>query len=134
MKKTWIIVGLIFVLPLIMYSVLVSKQPVGSESAVAAVSTSGMPKMIKFASPMCADCQKMAEIIDDIDDDYDDRVEFIEIMVNNNSPSVREQIRKYNVKLVPTMVFINSKGEQIAKVEGSIPKEQFIEYLEQGLK
>lgn len=134
MKKTWIIVGLIFVLPLIMYSVLISKQPVGSESAIAAVGSTGMPKMIKFASPMCSDCQKMAEIIDEIDDNYKDKVEFIEIMVNQNSPTVREQIRKYNVKLVPTMVFLNSSGEQIARVEGSIPKEQFVEYIEQGLK
>ena len=29
---------------------------------------------------------------------------------------------------------LNSKGEQIARVEGAIPKEQIVQYLEEGLK
>lgn len=131
MKKTLIIAALIFVLPIAVYAVLSCKNPAINETAVASV---GMPKLIKFSSPMCSDCQALAKVIDEVDDDYEDRVEFIEISVNDNSGAVREQIKKYNVKLVPTMVFLNSKGEQIARVEGSVPKEQLIEYLEQGLK
>jgi len=131
MKKTLITVALIFVLPMVLYGVLSGRQPAVSETAVA---SAGMPKVIKFSSPMCSDCQKMEEIIDELDDEYDERVDFIEISVNNNSREVKEQIKKYNVKLVPTMIFLNSKGEQIARVEGAVPKEQLIEYIEQGLK
>lgn len=131
MKKTLIIATLIFVLPLVVYGVWSNRQPAVSETAVAA---NGMPKLIKFSSPMCSDCQNMERIIDEVDDDYDDRVDFVEISVNNNSREVKELIKKYNVQLVPTMVFLNSKGEQIARVEGSIPKEQLVYYLEEGLK
>ena len=76
----------------------------------------------------------MEEIIDDLDDEYDERVDFVEISVNSNSREVKDQIRKYNVKLVPTMIFLNSNGEQIARVEGAVPREQIVYYIEEGLK
>ena len=131
MKKTLIIAALIFVLPLVVYGVMSNRQSAVSETAIA---SAGMPKLIKFSSPMCSDCQKMEVIIDEVDDEYDERVDFVEISVNNNSKEVRDLIRKYNVKLVPTMVFLNSNGEQVARVEGAIPKEQVVYYLEEGLK
>ena len=131
MKKTLIIAALIFVLPVVVYGVLSGRQSAVSETEVL---FAGMPKLIKFSSPMCSDCQTLAKIIDEIDDDYEDRVDFIEISVNDNSKEVKEHIKKYKVTLVPTMVFLNSKGELVARVEGSIPKEQLIYYLEEGLK
>ena len=129
MKKTLIIAALIFALPLIVYGFMSNRQPAVSETAEASY---GMPKLIKFSSPMCSDCQKLEEIIDELDDKYDEKVDFIEISVNNNSKEVKELIRKYDVKLVPTMIFLNSNGEQIARVEGAIPKEQIVQYLEEG--
>lgn len=131
MKKTLLIVCLIFALPVIAYAILMGKQPV-AEVAVAA--TTGMPQMIKFSAPMCSDCQNMAEVLHSVQPQYEDRVEFVEISVNQKSPQVSDMIKKYNVKLVPTMIFLDSKGEQIARVEGSMPKEELIKYLDEGLK
>ena len=74
MKKTLIIAALIFVLPLVVYRVMLNSRPAVSETAEASV---GMPKVIKFSSPMCSDCQKLAETLDEIDDEYDDRVDFV---------------------------------------------------------
>lgn len=110
---------------------LVSKQPVATDVAIAAV---GMPQMIKFSAPMCSDCQTMAEVLNQVAPQYKDKVEFVEISVNQKSPQVAEMIKKYEVKLVPTMIFTNAKGEQVARVEGSIPKEELVKYLEQGLQ
>lgn len=121
-----------FALPVIAYAILGSRQPVPPDIAVAA--TTGMPQMIKFSAPMCSDCQHMAEILHQVQPQYQDKVEFVEISVNQTSPQVKEQIKRYNVKLVPTMIFTNSKGQQIARVEGSIPKEELIKYLDEGLK
>lgn len=132
MKKTLLIVCMIFALPVIAYAILGSRQPVPPDIAVAA--TTGMPQMIKFSAPMCSDCQHMAEILHQVQPQYQDKVEFVEISVNQTSPQVKEQIKRYNVKLVPTMIFTNSKGQQIARVEGSIPKEELIKYLDEGLK
>lgn len=131
MKKTLLIVCMIFALPVIAYALLLSKQPVATDVAIAAT---GMPQMIKFSAPMCSDCQAMAEVLSQVEPQYKDRVEFVEISVNQKSPQVAEMIKKYNVKLVPTMIFTNAKGEQVARVEGSMPKEELVKYLEQGLQ
>ena len=132
MKKALLIICLIFVLPVIAYAVLSNRQMV--DTTEIAVASTGMPRMIKFSAPMCSDCQKMAEVIEEVRDDYNGKVEFVEIMVNQNSPEVQTLIKRHNVTLVPTMVFINSNGEQIARIEGAIPKEDFIMYLEKGMK
>ncbi len=131
MKKTLLIVCMIFALPVIAYALLLSKQPAATDVAIAAT---GMPQMIKFSAPMCSDCQAMAEVLSQVEPQYKDRVEFVEISVNQKSPQVAEMIKKYNVKLVPTMIFTNAKGEQVARVEGSMPKEELVKYLEQGLQ
>ncbi len=130
MKKTLLIICMIFAVPLIAYAVLMGKQPAPADVAVAAT---GMPQMIKFSAPMCSDCQHMAEVLSQVEPQYKDKIEFVEISVNQKSPEVAGMIKRYNVKLVPTMIFTNSKGEQIARVEGSIPKEELIKYLDEGL-
>lgn len=131
MKKTLLIVCMIFVVPVIAYAILMGRQPAPVESV--AVAATGMPKMIKFSAPMCSDCQHMAEVLSQVEPQYKDKIEFVEISVNQKSPEVTSMIKRYNVKLVPTMVFTNSKGEQIARVEGSIPKDELVKYLDEGL-
>ncbi len=131
MKKTMLIICMIFAIPVIAYAVLMGRQPVPTEVAVAAT---GMPQMIKFSAPMCSDCQKMAEVLREVEGDYKDKVDFVEISVNQNSAQVREQIRRYDVKLVPTMIFLNAGGQQVARVEGAISKDELTKYLNEGLK
>ena len=122
---------MVFIVPAIAYGVLMHRQPVAVDVAVASV---GMPQMIKFSAPMCSDCQTMAEVLHQVQPQYNGRVDFVEILVNQNSPTVKEQIKRYDVKLVPTMVFLNSNGEQIARVEGAISKDELVKYLNQGLE
>jgi len=131
MRKTLLIICLIFALPVLAYALLSGRQPVMSEMAVA---SGGMPQVIKFSAPMCSDCQTMAEVLSDVKKKYSGKVDFVEIQVNQDSVPVKEQIKKYSVTLVPTIVVLNSNGEQIARVEGAVPKSQIVDYIEQGLK
>ena len=43
-----------------------------------------------------------------------------------------EQIQKYNVTLVPTIILLNSQGQQIKRIEGAVSKEEMDKCL-QGL-
>ena len=131
MKKMLLIVCMFFVVPVVIYSFLQGRQPVVNDVAIAA---SGMPKLIKFSAPMCSDCQVMAETLRQVEPQYKGKVDFVEIAVNQNSVSVRDMIKRFDVKLVPTMVFLNSRGEQFARIEGAISKEELVKYLNQGLE
>ena len=42
-------------------------------------------------------------------------------------------IRKYNVKLVPTIIMLNSDGTQYKRIESSIPASEMETYIK-GLK
>ena len=131
MKKMLLIVCMFFVVPVVIYSFLQGRQPVVNDVAIAA---SGMPKLIKFSAPMCSDCQVMAETLRQVEPQYKGKVDFVEIAVNQKSVSVRDMIKRFDVKLVPTMVFLNSRGEQFARIEGAISKEELVKYLNQGLE
>ena len=43
-------------------------------------------------------------------------------------------MKKYNVRVVPTLVFINKKGQVIKVTEGAIPKQEIEGYLNSIIK
>lgn len=130
MKKNLIIVLLVFIVPLVAYFVL--NKTSNSQIAVADDATA-KPQIIKFTSAMCLDCQEMNKIIKEIFPKYQDRIILIEIPVQDGKAFTEEQIKKYNVTLVPTIILLDSNGNQVKRIEGAIPKEEMESYLE-GLK
>ena len=130
MKKNLITVLLVFIIPLVAYFVLNKSvdNPVNVADA-----TTNKPQVIKFTSAMCLDCQEMNKIIKEIFPKYQDRILLIEIPVQDGKAFTQEQIKKYNVTLVPTIILLDSNGKQLKRIEGAIPKEEMESYLE-GLK
>ena len=82
---------------------------------------------------MCLDCQEMNKVMKEIYPQFQDRIALTEYQVQDGKPATDEQIKKYNVTLVPTIILINSDGQQVQRIEGAIPKEEMITCLE-GLK
>ena len=79
---------------------------------------------------MCLDCQEMNKIMKEVFPQYKDRIVLEEISVQDGKSSTNAKIKKYNVTLVPTIIMIDSNGKQVRRIEGAIPKEQMIMYLE----
>ena len=64
---------------------------------------------------------------------YGDRIAFVDINVQDKSSFNDEQIKKYNVTLVPTIILFNSNGKQVARIEDAISETKMDNYLK-GLK
>ncbi len=128
MKKNVIIIALIFAIPLLAYMLLTT-----SGSTTAQIAQTGKPQVIKFTSAMCLDCQTMNKIFEDIMPKYKDKITLTEIHVQDKNSFNDEQIKKYNVTLVPTIVLLNSKGAQVKRIEGAISEEEMDKCL-QGLE
>ncbi len=124
MKKNVVIISLIFALPLMAYWLLNS-----ANSTTAKTTQTGKPEVIKFTSTMCLDCQTMNKIFKEIFPQYKDKIVLTEIQVQDKSSFNNEQIKKYNVTLVPTIILKNSKGQQVKRIEGAVPKEEMDGYL-----
>lgn len=126
MKRNIIIISLIFAIPLMLYMALTA-----SNSTTAKTSETGKPQVVKFTSAMCLDCQTMNKVFKEIFPKYNGKIILTEIQVQDKNSFSEEQIKKYNVTLVPTIVLLNSGGKQVKRIEGAIPKEQMDKYLQE---
>jgi len=118
MKKISIIT-LIFAIPL--FACLFLSKPEVSLASKAASADS--PQIIKFTSLMCSDCKKLDAIFKQVYPQYSSKITLIEVPVQTDSEYVKTQVQKYNVVLVPTMVFMTAKGKILYRTEGSMSKE-----------
>ncbi len=124
MKKNALIVLLILIVPMVVYFAL--SRSTGTPVVEAQVN---QPQMIKFASRMCYDCQRLEKVLQAVYPEYRDKVTLTEITVQDNSSSVQNMIKKYSVKLVPTSIFIDKNGNVKARVEGYIDETTLRNYL-----
>ncbi len=129
MRKNIITILLILIIPMFAYWIL-STNDASKSSTVAEASTK--PQVIKFTSEMCMDCQTMNQIMKEIFPAYQDKITLIEIPVQDKTSFNQEQIKKYKVTLVPTIILIDSNGKQVKRIEGAIEKDVMESYL-QGL-
>ena len=130
MKKNLIIIGLIFVIPLVAFWALNKSN---STTAKTAADIANKPQVMKFTSTMSLDCQKMNKLFKEVFPKYEDKIVLTEIQVQDGQDFTNQQIKKHNVTLVPTMIFFDSDGKQVKRIEGAIEKEELEKYL-QGLK
>lgn len=83
----------------------------------------------KFSAEWCAPCQKMTEIIDELKDDYPNVV-VLDIDVEIAEDSL---LTEYSVKNIPLILFFKD-SLIIDKVVGVMPKDKFIEKIEENIK
>ncbi len=129
MKKNIIIIALVFILPVIAYAIMSKGHTVEAAKIV-----EGQPQVIKFSSKLCSDCQKLKVCFDELKPNYQDRISIIEYDIENNDKNVNEAIDKYNITLVPTVIFIDKNGNQKHKTEGFVKKEKLDSYFKDLLK
>ena len=127
MRKNVITVLLVLLLPLVAYLFMTHS---GSEPVNVADAVQNKPHLVKFTSTMCLDCQEMNKIMKEVFPQYKDRIVLEEISVQDGKSATNAKIKQYNVTLVPTIIMIDSNGKQVRRIEGAIPKEQMIMYLE----
>lgn len=127
--RNWIIVLLIFVIPLGIFAWLeTSYNKTNAEEVKTAshmvIPTNGKAKMMKFSSPMCSDCKKVSKIMVGVIPDYKDAVTFEEINVSDGSKASSEAVKTYKVTVVPTLIFVSKDGKIIQKTEGILSEEE----------
>ncbi len=125
--KNIITIALIFVLPLTAYFIMNGN----SDGITASAKDNGHPNIIVFTSAMCMDCKKMKSLLNEVEPVYNSKVNFTHINALDNNKQVKEQIRKYNITLVPTLVYTDENGNPKNKTEGYIEKEQLISKIEE---
>lgn len=127
--KNWIIVLLVFVIPLGVFAWLETgaNKTSAKEAQIAnhtTVPTNGKAKLMKFSSPMCSDCKKVSKIMIDIIPDYENEITFEEINVSDGSKASSKAVKDYMVTVVPTLIFVSKDGKILQKTEGLLSEEE----------
>lgn len=118
MKKSNIIaILLIFIVPIAMYYFF--KMPSGTESGYAVAET-GKARVMQFTSAMCYDCKRVEKEIAPLRNEtqYRNTINFQKIDVTQRTPGVDQLISKYNIDVVPTLIFLDKNGTQQCRLQG----------------
>lgn len=122
--KNFIIILLIFAIPLGLYAFFNEKAEQKALPQANAVEVVNKAKVVKFYSPLCSECKEVAKEMTGLKEKYQDNVIFEEINVSEQTKINKKMIKNYNISLVPTLVFIYKDGNVSNKVEGFINKSE----------
>lgn len=126
MNRNSIIILLIFLVPLVAYFGL-SRNKLTTPPSFA----SSGPEVIKFASPMCYECQELEKVFEEVFPKYNNEISLKKIDVTQKDGNTKALIKSYGVKLVPTTVFKDAKGNTLRRIEGSMQPQILENYLKE---
>ena len=131
--KNWITVFLIFALPVAIYAFFDARAQEGKMCKVEGNKAEiAKAKIIKFSSPMCSECVETAREMKKALLQYPDAVLVEEINVietGRNEKDNKKAIKKYDISLVPTLIFLDKDGNVVKKQEGLMKSEEIIEVI-----
>lgn len=85
------------------------------------------PALLEFGAGHCVSCKEMAKIIEELKTTVCDKVEFRMIYADKEKPLFQQ----YKIMLIPTQVFLNADGKEVARNVGALTKEQVLAKLKE---
>lgn len=85
---------------------------------------SDKPTLLDFTAPWCKPCQSLKPIIEEIRNEYADKINIVVIDVDNHTDEVTE----FKIRSVPTLILFH-KGEEKWRSSGLHTKNEIIRNL-----
>jgi thioredoxin 1 len=104
-------------------------RKVSDQEFIDAVLESGKPAVVDFWATWCVPCKRLDEILQDVASDYDGKVSFFKVDVNESNQTAN----RYSVRNIPMLLFFNG-GEIVDSAVGSLTREAIEEKLKSMLE
>ena len=102
--------------------------PVNDANFDQTVLQADVPVLVDFWATWCAPCRMVAPVIDELATEYEGKVNFAKLDVDQNPKTAS----KYSVMSIPTLI-IFKKGEPVSHVVGFRPKAELKQSLDAAL-
>ena len=137
--KRQIMMFLLSAVVLVMQSLAQSRSPAGSQPASPAAkeanNNAAMPRItfVELGSVNCIPCKAMQPVMKSIEEKYGSQVKVIFYDVWKKERAHFAQ--QYKVRLIPTQVFLDSRGNELMRHEGFFPEKEIDAFLQsKGMK
>ncbi len=81
-----------------------------------------LPRLLDLGKGKCAPCKRMIPILKELADEYAGQFD-VEIIDLTEHPEAGD---RYDVKLIPTQIFLTADGTELWRHEGFLPKEEIL--------
>jgi thioredoxin len=92
-------------------------QPAPKTEAV-----TNLPKLWDFWATWCPPCKELKPTIEALAKEYEGKIEIRSIDSDQN----RELAQKFNVQAIPTLVFLDAKGNELSRIVGLVPRDTIL--------
>ena len=87
------------------------------------------PVLVDFWAPWCAPCRMVAPVVDELAGEYEGRVSFGKVNVDEN-PKIASQ---YGIMSIPTLILFKD-GQPVSNIVGFRPKDELKKSLDSALE
>jgi thioredoxin 1 len=102
---------------------------VGEDNFQKTVLQSNLPAVVDFWAQWCAPCLAAAPVLEELAKDYDGKMSFAKVNVDENGPLAV----KYGITAIPTMIVFKG-GQPVQQILGYKPKEGLKKVLDEVLE
>ena len=85
---------------------------------------------LELGSTTCVPCKMMESVLESVREKYGDQIE----VIFHDVKKEKEMVARYQIRMIPTQVFLDAEGKEIHRHIGFYPEAQIDEFLQkQGL-
>ena len=81
-----------------------------------------LPKLWDFWATWCPPCKELKPTIEALAKEYEGKIEIRSIDSDQN----KELAQKFNVQAIPTLVFLDAKGNELSRIVGLVSRDTIV--------